>query len=74
MVRLNGQTLAGLGGGFAAATPLSVRRAGAVGDGLFVVGDNRLEVEVRDPGGVVTGFDLAGSVTGSAGACLVLIP
>ena len=68
-VRLNGQMLAGPGGGFASATPLAVQRAGAVGDGLFVVGSNRLEVEVRDPGGVVTGFDLAGSLTGPAGAC-----
>lgn len=71
VVRLNGQTLAGPGGGFASATPLTVQRAGAVGDGLFVAGENRLEVEVRDPGAVVTGFDLAGSLTGPTGACLV---
>lgn len=69
-VRLNGQTLAGPGGGFSETLPpLTVQRAGAAGDGLFLVGSNRLEVEVRDPGGIVTGFDLAGSLTGPAGAC-----
>ncbi len=67
-VFLNGQEISGLGGAFRGA-PLVVQRSGTAGDGLFFAGDNTLTVRVRDPGKVVTGFTLTGSVTASAGAC-----
>ena len=68
LVFLNGQEVSGFGGAFRR-TPLAVQRSGAAGDGLFLAGDNRLMVEVRDPSGVATGFTLAGSVTALEGAC-----
>jgi hypothetical protein len=67
-VLLNGQNLGGPGGAHNSATPLSIRRTGAVGDGLFVEGRNCLRIVVTDFG-VVTGLDVAGSVIASGGAC-----
>jgi len=67
-VLLNGQAVSGLGGGFRT-EPMGVRRTGAVGDGLFVAGENCVAVEVRDPGAVATGFTLAGLLTAPGGAC-----
>ncbi len=69
VVRLNGETLAGPGGGFRGAQPLAVQRGGVVGDGLFVAGENCLQIEVLDTGGVLTGFNLAGTLTSPDGAC-----
>jgi hypothetical protein len=57
------------GGAFSAAEPLTLRRTGGVGDGLFVVGTNCLRVEVIDSGAVVTGFTLAGTMEANGGAC-----
>lgn len=61
-VLLNGHLLAGSGGAFSAA-PLTVRRAGTIGDGFFVAGRNCLRVEVNDFGGY-TGVNAAGTVVG----------
>lgn len=68
-VFLNGKILAGPGGSFSAAAPLTVSASGAPGDGLFLVGNNCLQVRVSDAGGVVTGLDLAGTVTATGPAC-----
>jgi hypothetical protein len=67
-VFLNDKLLAGLGGTFNG-PPLVVQRTGAVGDGLFLAGDNVLRIEVRDPTRVATGFTLSGSVTGAGAGC-----
>jgi hypothetical protein len=68
-VLLNGKVLGGPGGTFSAAAPLTVSAAGAPGDGVFLAGANCLQVRVSDAGGVVTGLDLAGSVTATGPAC-----
>ncbi len=68
VVSLNGRALAA-GGEFFAAEPLRIRRTGAAGDGWFVAGQNCLRVEVLDPGSVVTGLTLAGTMTASGSAC-----
>ena len=68
-VLLNGKPLAGPGGSFSAAAPLSVAASGAPGDGAFLAGNNCLQVRVSDSGGVVTGLDLAGSVRATGPAC-----
>lgn len=67
-VLLNGQAVSDLGGGFRTEA-LAVRRTGAVGDGLFVAGENCVAVEVQDSGGTATGFTLEGLVTAPVGAC-----
>jgi hypothetical protein len=68
IVTLNGQEL-GIGAEFFAPAPLTIRRTGSVGDGLFVEGTNCLRVEVVDGGGVVTGLMLAGTMQASGDPC-----
>ncbi|HWS71626.1 MAG TPA: hypothetical protein VN605_05905, partial [Thermoanaerobaculia bacterium] len=68
-VLLNGKLLGGPGGTFSAAEPLTVAATGAPGDGTFLAGNNCLQVRVSDAGGVVTGLDLAGTVTATGPSC-----
>ncbi|HYI07919.1 MAG TPA: DUF5979 domain-containing protein [Thermoanaerobaculia bacterium] len=67
-VFLNGQTLAGPGGAFNSVVPLTVRRSGAAGDGLFTAGRNCVRVDVHDFG-IFTGLNVQGSITASQGGC-----
>jgi|GEM_PF-2504971 len=66
---LNGTPVAGPGGKFWGPDPLEIDLSGAVGDGLFQAGENCLDVQVDDQGGVVTGLDLAGEVRADGGFC-----
>jgi uncharacterized repeat protein (TIGR01451 family) len=68
-VFLNGVRLADAGGAFNG-TPLQLsERGGLGGSSPFRPGRNCLRIEVSDPGGVVTGLDLTGSVRATNGAC-----
>ena len=68
-VLLNESQIGGPGGQFSGALPLSIHLSGAIGEGPFRAGQNCLDVEVNDLGGVVTGLDLAGTVSARGGAC-----
>lgn len=68
-VLLNGQTIAGPGGGFSAASRFDVEYSETLGSGLLQVGENCLTVEVDDRGGFVTGLDLAGTIRAARGVC-----
>jgi len=46
-----------------------VTATGTPGDGTFLAGNYCLQVRVSDSGGVVTGLDLAGTVTATGPAC-----
>lgn len=66
---LNGQRIAGPGGNYAAAKPLSVHLKGAVGSGgPFATGNNCLVAVVHQSGNT-TGLDLFGSIQAAGGAC-----
>jgi hypothetical protein len=66
---LNGARIAGPGGNYAGASPLSVHLTGAVGDGgPFAVGNNCLVAVVHESGNT-TGLDVFGSVQAAGGAC-----
>ncbi len=67
-VLLNNQPLSPFGGGYAG-TPLTVQRTGAAGDGLFVAGQNCVQIELRDTGAAVTGLTLGGRITAPIGGC-----
>ncbi len=67
-VLLNNQPLSPFGGGYAG-PPLTVQRSGAAGDGLFVAGQNCVQVQLRDSGGSVTGLSLGGKITAPVGGC-----
>jgi uncharacterized repeat protein (TIGR01451 family) len=65
---LNGQKLAGPGGMFSDRSPLSFALTGRAGDGLFVAGENCIQIDVSDRG-VAEGLAVAGTVTAAAGSC-----
>ncbi len=67
---LNGAPIAGPGGHYAAADPLSVHLTSAVGgSGLFKAGVNCLVAVVHESGST-TGLDVFGSIKAAGGACV----
>jgi len=68
-VFLNGGHVAGPDGGFNTPEPFSVHYSETVGEGLLRTGENCLQVEVDDFGGVFTGLNLVGTLRVGNGAC-----
>ena len=68
-VSLNSVSLPPVGGAVRDGRPLNVLRTGAVGDGLFKIGNNCLRIQVPDRERGSVGLDLAGVITAPNGAC-----
>ena len=64
-VSLNRHKLAGPGGMFSDRSPLNFVLTGNAGDGLFVAGENCIQIDVADRG-VAAGLNVAGTVTAPA--------
>jgi uncharacterized repeat protein (TIGR01451 family) len=68
-VLLNGQQVAGPGGQFRRAQPLSVLYMGTVGSSLFQPGNNCVDIDVDDIRQLFVGFEATGKVWVDHGKC-----
>jgi uncharacterized repeat protein (TIGR01451 family) len=68
-VLLNGQPVAGPGGQFRRAQPLSVLYMGTVGSSLFQPGNNCVDIDVDDLGQLFVGLEASGKVWVDHGKC-----
>lgn len=68
-IQLNGQALTGDIGSFIEGQPGSLQIGALIEDGIFLLGENVLRIDVNDTAGVVTGFDLTGTVKTDGQVC-----